>query len=318
MGLQECGWLDVKSGPYQLAQQMGAEELVKDVAAFANAPGGGLLLIGFKTTAEHDTEIISELRPVPRSLVDIDRHRKLIHERVIPTVRDLQVEWIDHEDHKGVLCIDIPAQPAGPRPFVVPGPNGGRSKLSESSVAVPLRVGDGTHWLPKGELQSLLAAGWAATGGPGTAPVAHNHAQDQAKAARLIEAIPADAPWIKAHKNVSMHRVPAWVSKAAYMAQQKLTDDIVDFLDSDVAAAHEALTTALDTLCEELSGMFFPTGPHHSSEYTEIPPEWKSTAPTRYSQALDDLTSASDNFLDKHQQCVNLLNKKGLLPPITH
>ncbi|MFF6824285.1 helix-turn-helix domain-containing protein [Streptomyces longwoodensis] len=314
LGLRECDWLDVKSGPYQLTQPLGAEELAKDVAAFANTVRGGLLLIGFKTVADHDSEIISDLRPIPRSLVDLDRHRKLIHERITPTVRDLHVEWIDYEGQKGVLCINIPAQPAGSRPFAVPGPNSGRGRSNESSVAVPLRVDDGTHWLPKGELQRLLAAGWSARGGPGVAPVTQNQASDRNKAARLIEAIPVDAQWIKAQKNVSMHRVSAWVSEAAFTAQRRLTDDIVHFLDPDVAAAHEALTAALHALCEELAGMF-PAGPsHHSDRYAEIPPEWKMTDPARYRKALDDLTSASDNFLDKFQQCVNLLNKKGLLP----
>ncbi|MFD3519271.1 RNA-binding domain-containing protein [Streptomyces sp. NPDC058653] len=317
LGLRECNWLDVKSGPYQFTNPAGAEELVKDVAAFANAAGGGLLLIGFKTIADHDSEIISELRPIPRSLVDLDRYRKLIYERIIPTMRDLHVEWIVCENQKGVLCIDIPAQPVGSRPFAVPGPNGGRGKPNDTSVAVPLRVGDGTHWLTQGELQRLLAAGWAATGGPGAALATQNHAPDRTKAARLIDAIPVDALWIKAQKNVSMHRVPAWVSEAAFAAKQRVADDIVDFLDPDVAAAYEALTTALDSLCGELTGMFPPMAgsSHQSSKYTEIPPEWKRTDPVRYRKALDDLTSASDNFLDKYQQCVNLLNKKGLLLP---
>jgi hypothetical protein len=34
------------------------------------------------------------------------------------------------------------------------------------SVAVPVREGDATPWLPQTEIQRLLAAGWAATGGP--------------------------------------------------------------------------------------------------------------------------------------------------------
>ncbi|MEU6367306.1 RNA-binding domain-containing protein [Streptomyces sp. NPDC046931] len=316
LGLRECDWLDVKSGPYQFVNPAGAEELAKDVAAFANAAGGGLLIVGFKTVPDHDGEIISELRPIPRSLVDLDRHRKLIYERIVPTVRDFRVEWIACENQKGVLCIEIPAQPVTSRPFAVPGPSGGRGNPNEMSVSVPLRVGDGTHWLSRGELQRLLAAGWAAMGGPGVAPINQTQALDRIKAARIIAAIPVDAPWLKAQKNVSMHRVPAWVSEAAFRAQQKVADDIVDFLDPDVAAVHEALVKALNALCEELTGMFPPSGPsHHSNRYTEIPPEWKRTDPIRYRKALDDLTSASDNFLDKYQQCVNLLNKKGLLLP---
>ncbi|MFD4953829.1 hypothetical protein [Streptomyces sp. NPDC058451] len=315
MGLQECVWLDVKSGPYQLSQPGSAEELVKDVAAFANAAGGGLLLVGFKTVAEHDTEIISDIRPVPRSLVDIDRHRKLIRERVMPTVRDLQVEWFGYGDEKGVLCIDIPAQPVGARPFVVPGPNGGKGKPNDSSVAVPWRVGDGTQWLPKGELQRLLAAGWAAVDGRSmTASTDLNQMSDQAKAARLVEVIPVNARWVTAQKDLSMHRVPAWISEAAYTAQGQIADDIVDFIDPEVAAAHGAMVKSLDVLCGEFTGMFYPTEQRHTDKYTEIPPEWKRSDHARYRQALDDLTSASDDFMTKYQQCVNLLNRKGLLP----
>jgi len=34
IGLAECAWLDVKEGVYQLEDPAGAEELVKDAAAF--------------------------------------------------------------------------------------------------------------------------------------------------------------------------------------------------------------------------------------------------------------------------------------------
>ncbi len=165
IGLAECAWLDVKEGVYQLEDPVGAEELVKDSAAFANVPSGGLLLVGFSTVREHGEEIIAELRPVPRATVDTDRYRKLIRERVMPPPRGLDVGWIDCGDGKGVLIIDVPAQPSTRLPHVVPGPSRA-AKVSRLSVAVPVREADGTHWLPQQELQRLLAAGWTATGGP--------------------------------------------------------------------------------------------------------------------------------------------------------
>ncbi|WP_146057804.1 RNA-binding domain-containing protein [Streptomyces sp. SM10] len=315
LGTPESVWLDVKSHPYQLKQPSGAEELVKDVAAFANAAGGGLLLVGFKTVPKHDSEIISELRPVPRSQVNIDQYRKLIHERITPTVRALQVEWIDCGDESGILCIDIPAQPAGVMPFVVPGPSDWKGRPSGTSIAVPLRTGDGTQWLPRAELQGMLVAGWAPGGGSGgAASAAQNQVPDQAKAARLVEAIPLDVKWVAVQKNLSMHRVPVWVSNAAYVAQKQLSDDFVDFIDSEAAAAYGELVKSLDLLCGEFAGMFYPKVRHPDNEYTEIPPEWKDSDHVRYRRTLADLTSASDNFLAKYQQCVNALNRKGLLP----
>ncbi|MFD3538420.1 RNA-binding domain-containing protein [Streptomyces sp. NPDC058662] len=55
LGLCETQWLDVKGGPYQLANPRSVEELAKDVAAFANG-GGGLIVIGIATRLEHDEE----------------------------------------------------------------------------------------------------------------------------------------------------------------------------------------------------------------------------------------------------------------------
>ncbi len=165
LGLAECGWLDVKDGVYQLDDPAKAEELVKDVAGFANANAGGLLLVGFSTKKEHDREILDKVRPVPRALVDLDRHRKLIRERVIPPPRGVSVAWIDCGQKTGVLVIDVPAQPPACLPYVVPGPTR-LVNVSHVSVAVPVREGDATAWLPQAEIQRLLAAGWTATGGP--------------------------------------------------------------------------------------------------------------------------------------------------------
>jgi hypothetical protein len=47
VGLPECAWLDVKRDVYVLDSPYGTEELLKDVAAFANAQDGGFLLVGF-------------------------------------------------------------------------------------------------------------------------------------------------------------------------------------------------------------------------------------------------------------------------------
>ena len=58
LDVTECGWLDVKSGVYRLDDPASAEELAKDVAAFANTKTGGLLLIGFSTRKDpHQIEL---------------------------------------------------------------------------------------------------------------------------------------------------------------------------------------------------------------------------------------------------------------------
>jgi hypothetical protein len=165
LGLAECGWLDVKGGVYRLDEPGGAEELAKDVAAFANAKTGGLLLVGYKTRKEHDAELIDEVRPVPRDTVDRDRYRKLIRERVTPAPREVDVDCVDCGNRKVIVVIYVPAQPPARLPHVVAAPSR-TPDASRYSVAVPVREGDATAWLPQAEIQRLLSAGWKETGGP--------------------------------------------------------------------------------------------------------------------------------------------------------
>lgn len=165
LGLAECGWLDAKAGVYRLDDPAKALELAKDAAAFANSGTGGMILVGYSARKEHDGEILDEICPVPRALVDLDRYRKLIRERVIPAPRGFSVDFIDTDVESGILVIDVPVQPSALLPFVVPG-IAGSGGLSRLSVAVPVREADATVWLPQTEIQRLLAAGWRATGGP--------------------------------------------------------------------------------------------------------------------------------------------------------
>ncbi|MFB9849761.1 helix-turn-helix domain-containing protein [Micromonospora andamanensis] len=162
VGSPESAVLDVKSGVYPLDDPAGTGELIKDVAAFANSRGG-LLLVGFGTRVENGREIIDELKPVPARLVDVDRYRKLVRDRVRPLVRDLSIDFYPVDDERGVLVIDIPSQPETAKPFVVPGPDG---RKTPTAVGVPIRDADATHWLSHDGLQRLLSTGWNAVGGP--------------------------------------------------------------------------------------------------------------------------------------------------------
>jgi hypothetical protein len=132
-------------------------------SAFANARAGGLLLVGISTRQEHGEEILDQIRPVPRDLVDLDRHRKLLG-RIEPAPLYVTVDWIDRGDGKGILVIDVPAQPPACLPCIVPGP-ARTGKDSQQAGALPVREGDRTRWLDVSDLQRLLAAGWSQKGG---------------------------------------------------------------------------------------------------------------------------------------------------------
>ncbi|MET8453123.1 RNA-binding domain-containing protein [Streptomyces sp. NPDC005209] len=154
LGLAESGWLDAKTIPYELRNPKAVEELAKDVASFANE-SGGLLVMGVKTRVHNGEEVLHEIVPVDRSTIDVDRIRKIIRERVTPFLRHLDVDWSDDGSGNCVLFIDIPEQDADTL-FVVAAPMGKQGKVSPDTLAVPVRDGAGTHWLPRTELQSML------------------------------------------------------------------------------------------------------------------------------------------------------------------
>ncbi|KOU92409.1 hypothetical protein ADK92_27890 [Streptomyces sp. XY533] len=322
IGLEECGWMDVKSGPYVLDK--GAhhkEELVKDVAAFANTSTGGLLIIGFKTRTANAVETISEVTPVPRALVSTDTYRKLIDERVFPQVQDLELTWIDRSEGKGVLSIDIPAQPAAARPFVIPAPTG-KDEKSATGLAVPVRRGDRTVFWSGPEAHRRLSAGWMAIGSPsaddssalGALEKSPAALPDRAKAQRILVAMPFDAPWLRFMQSQSpMRRVRVEVTQAVDKALDDLLFDDVDFLDHELGSAHSAFKESLGRLHTELEGMFTPEDGPNPPVYVEVPPEWKRTDPERYKQTMAALSGARDDFLEARTELMNALNRKGLL-----
>ncbi|MER5917206.1 RNA-binding domain-containing protein [Streptomyces sp. NPDC001982] len=162
--LPEGQWLDAKSAPYELRDPHAVEELAKDVAAFANG-GGGILVVGITTRLEQGLEILDKVSSVDRSAVNLDQWRKLIREHVTPAPRGTRVEWSDDGQGARVVYIDVPAQDPGCL-FVVAAPVGKKGAPRTDTVAVPVREADGTHWLPRTELQRLLSNAVAASGMP--------------------------------------------------------------------------------------------------------------------------------------------------------
>ncbi|MEV0210833.1 RNA-binding domain-containing protein [Streptomyces sp. NPDC050788] len=161
--LRETQWLDAKGGPYQLADPKAVEELAKDVAAFANG-GGGIIVIGIATRLEHDEEVLDRIVGLDAAAVNVDQIRKLIRQWITPAPRGVRVGW-SGADSERVMFIDVPEQAAGTL-FVVPAPVGKLGSPRTDTVAVPIRDGDSTHWLPRPEIQQLLSAGVRASGMP--------------------------------------------------------------------------------------------------------------------------------------------------------
>ncbi|MGZ2361508.1 putative DNA binding domain-containing protein [Streptomyces sp. 372A] len=164
LGLRETQWLDAKKAPYRVADDPKAvEELTKDVAAFANG-GGGVIVVGIATRLDHDEEVLDHVVGVDPAAVNVDQIRKLIRQRVSPAPRGVRVGW-SGTDGERVLFIEIPAQ-SDHALFAVPAAVGRPGAPRPDTVAVPMRDGDSTYWLPRAEIVQLLSAGVRATGMP--------------------------------------------------------------------------------------------------------------------------------------------------------
>src|SRR6266542_1550522 len=90
LGTSESEWVEFKSEVYPLDAPKGPREYAKDVAAFANA-GGGLIVIGYKTEkAETDLESrAQEHRPCPKNLVDPKKLADILANTVFPAVQGI-------------------------------------------------------------------------------------------------------------------------------------------------------------------------------------------------------------------------------------
>ncbi|MGX1516481.1 hypothetical protein RKD44_007769 [Streptomyces collinus] len=127
--------------------------------------GGGVIVVGIATRLEHDEEVLDQVVGVEPAAVNVDQIRKLIRQRVSPAPRGVRVGWSGGEGDERVLFIEIPAQ-TDHALFAVPAAVGKSGAARLDTVAVPMRDGDSTYWLPRAEIVQLLSAGVRALGMP--------------------------------------------------------------------------------------------------------------------------------------------------------
>ncbi len=154
LGTSESEWVEFKSEVYPLDAPKGPREYAKDVAAFANA-GGGLIVIGYKTEkAETDLESrAQEHRPCPKNLVAPKKLADILANTVFPAVQGITTVWFpDSEDPKGVLLVTVPAQRQPDKPFIV------RKFLGDDvAFGIPTRSGAHTSWVHAESMHAALA-----------------------------------------------------------------------------------------------------------------------------------------------------------------
>jgi hypothetical protein len=122
VGEIEGQFFDAKGRPYEFDRMDAKREFAKDVAAFANA-GGGYILIGLDTkrAAKRNAEEVSATTPFNHGLFDSDRHWKILSEWLYPQPSGLTIDWVEfgQDAEKGLGVIFVSPQDEWSKPFLL-------------------------------------------------------------------------------------------------------------------------------------------------------------------------------------------------------
>ncbi len=160
VGSKESSWLEAKSRGYDLTGPAGKVELAQDVARFANAEGGGLLVIGLRTRRRLSGDTISSVTPIELGKLNPRRYRAVIDRRVVPPVEGLEVEAIATEPGRGLMLITVPPQPEELKPFLVYGAIVA-DRVEGMFISIVRRRGEDSIPVTAAAIHSMLAAGRA-------------------------------------------------------------------------------------------------------------------------------------------------------------
>jgi hypothetical protein len=163
IGEVEGQLLEVKGRPYRFEVGSDAKrEFAKDVAAFANARGGGILIgMHTKTGPLHTGEEIVEIRPIPGSTFNPDQYRKILAEWVYPKPAGVEILLAPFgpDAAKGVGVIFIPPQDDRAKPFLIKRVISEDKKSSELMIGFVERRVDGTEVRTIAEIHHTFRVG---------------------------------------------------------------------------------------------------------------------------------------------------------------
>jgi hypothetical protein len=134
-------------------------ELAKDVAAFANSPDGGLIVLGMVTKDVGDGDVISGRKEFDLKRAQTPAYRKYVAQLVYPQVEGFEVTRIDGtRDGYGLAVLTIPPQAQSRRPFLVRGVLRA-GKVMGSHLLWPVRQADETVLLDITAIHDRLRLG---------------------------------------------------------------------------------------------------------------------------------------------------------------
>lgn len=161
VGLPETEWFEAKGSTYQLKSEKAAIELAKDVSAFANREGGGILVLGFTTSKRGGVDTVRAVRPLDLTSVDPRRYQQALDKWIFPPPQDVVIEAVRVDSDTALLFILVPPQPDSLLPFFVTGAivDG---RLLGNHFSLVRRRGDGTAVTGPEAVHGLVVAGRAA------------------------------------------------------------------------------------------------------------------------------------------------------------
>jgi Putative DNA-binding domain len=157
IGTTENSEIDFKEGVYQTETPQQKWELAKDVASFANAQGG-VIVLGYGTKRDPNllADTAAKHRPVRKSLLTWDTYRKLLDSLIYPGIDHLDGQWFPPEptEATGVFAILIPPLPEALKYVVVS--QAGAEPNVPGAVGVPIRRGSDTIWMGRETLHNHI------------------------------------------------------------------------------------------------------------------------------------------------------------------
>lgn len=154
-GTPESGWIDFKRDAYPMTKR-GKWELCKDVAAFANADGGCIVL-GFDEVLDpvQGIAVAGASSPIEVSTIDRSEYLDVIESGIFPPPTGVELTWFaTGEPPAGALLLSVRSNQSE-KPHVM------RRVVTEDgeglhAFAIPLRVNDRVNWMPAETVHHLL------------------------------------------------------------------------------------------------------------------------------------------------------------------
>lgn len=162
LGASESEILDVKSAAYDLKkvdEPRWKLELAQDVAQFANAASGGLLLIGYRTKKVNGIDIIEKVTPVQHAPTRLQAYADVLKYRIHPPIGGVKIGSLPVEGNE-LIYVYVPAQPEENKPYVITGALVDDCYVS-TGISIVRRQGDSCIPVTAQEIHAALVVGRA-------------------------------------------------------------------------------------------------------------------------------------------------------------